>query len=172
MSDPTPPDGRPGSRVLTRRRLLATAGGGLAASLAGCVGGSGGSSDDGNGDGDDGSGDEPYGGYLSDAAGFDGSVADRTGEAEVTVAVGVGDSGYGFGPAAVRVSPDTTVVWEWTGAGSRHNVVDEDGGFESEYYASEGATFSRDLSEPGVTRYYCTPHRNLGMKGVIEVVEG
>jgi len=164
VSDPTHTSGRPDRDALTRRRLLATAGAGLAATLAGCAGGDGG--------GSDGNGDDTYGGYLSDATGFDGSVADRTGDDEVTVAVGVGDSGYGFDPVAVRVSPDTAVVWEWTGAGSRHNVVDEDGAFESEYYASEGATFSRDVSEPGVTRYYCTPHRNLGMKGVVEVVEG
>ncbi|WP_435064816.1 halocyanin domain-containing protein [Halobaculum sp. EA56] len=167
MDDPTGSRGSSGVRPVGRRRLLAAAGAGLAAALAGCSGG--GSGDDGGSNGTGGS--EPYDGYLSGAAGFDGSVADRTGREEVSVAVGAGD-GFAFDPAAVRVSPGTTVVWEWTGAGSRHNVVAEDGAFESEYYAAEGATFPHEFEDPGVTKYYCTPHRNLGMKGVIEVVEG
>ncbi|GAA0220828.1 hypothetical protein GCM10009000_039720 [Halobacterium noricense] len=164
MSDPTK-GGRDRVRpAATRRRLLTAVAAGATAGLAGCTAG--------GDDGEDGSGgSERFDGYLSDAEGFDGSVADRTGDSEVTVAVGAGDRGYAFDPAAVRVSPGTTVVWEWTGAGSRHNVVDEDGAFESEYYATEGETFSREFTDPGVTKYYCSPHRNLGMKGVVEVVE-
>ena len=112
----------------------------------------------------------PLADLVDSASGYDGAVADRTGADEVTVGVGAGD-GFAYDPAAVRVSPGTTVTWQWTGVGSRHNVVDEGGDFESAYYAAEGATFSREFSSPGVWKYYCTPHRNLGMVGVVEVVD-
>jgi len=163
MSDPMTTGGvRPAT---TRRQFLATAGAVGAAALAGCTAGG----DDGGSD--SGGATERYGGWLADANGYDGEVADRTDADEVTVAVGAGD-GLAYDPAAVRVSPGTTVTWEWSGMGSRHNVVDDGGGFESSYYAAEGATFSREFAEPGVAKYYCTPHENLGMVGVVEVVDG
>ncbi|MEZ3114961.1 halocyanin domain-containing protein [Halobaculum sp. MBLA0147] len=138
----------------TRRRLLAGAAGGLVLSLAGCLE----STDDG-----------PYGGYLSNANAFDG-VTDRTGESEVRVTVGAGQ-GLAFDPAAVRISTGTTVVWEWTGRGGRHNVAAEDDSFASSYYVSEGETYERTFSEPGVVKYQCVPHSASGMIGVVEVVE-
>ncbi|MFC7069011.1 halocyanin domain-containing protein [Halobaculum lipolyticum] len=158
MSDPLRSDATTDATGLTRRRLLAAVGAAGAAALAGCSGAA--ESESG-----------PYDGYLANASGFDGEVADRTGSDEVTIAVGAGD-GFAYDPAAVRVSPGTTVVWEWTGMGSRHNVAAEDGSFGSQYYASEGQTYSREFADPGVTKYYCDPHRNLGMVGVVEVVEG
>lgn len=169
MTDPTT-TGRDRNRRSTtrRRRFLAAVGATAVATLAGCAGG-GGTGDE-NGGGADGAGTERYDGWLAGASGYDGAVADRTGADEVTVGVGAGD-GFAYDPAAVRVSPGTTVTWQWTGVGSRHNVVDEGGDFESAYYAAEGATFSREFSSPGVWKYYCTPHRNLGMVGVVEVVD-
>ncbi|SHH24366.1 halocyanin domain-containing protein [Halobaculum gomorrense] len=169
MSDPTTTGRVRGRPATTRRRLLAAVGATAAAGVAGCTGANGDGDGGGGGAGGD-AGTERYDGWLADASGYDGSVADRTGADEATVRVGAGD-GFAYDPAAVRVSPGTTVTWEWTGAGSRHNVVDEDGGFQSPYYAAQGATFSREFSEPGVTKYYCTPHRTLGMVGVVEVVE-
>ncbi|MFC6785981.1 halocyanin domain-containing protein [Halobaculum halobium] len=166
-------------QTATRRRLLAAVGAtGVAAALSGCIGGggtgggSGGSSGDGGGGGGGGGSDGTtrYDGWLADANGYDGEAVDRTGDDEVTVAVGAGD-GLAYDPVAVRVSPGTTVTWEWSGMGSRHNVVDDDGRFESAYYAAEGATFSREFADPGVAKYYCTPHENLGMVGVVEVVD-
>jgi halocyanin-like protein len=67
------------------------------------------------------------------------------------------------------VSPGTTVVWTWTGAGGSHNVVAEDGSFESDLVVAEGHAFSHTFEEPGTVRYVCTPHRALGMKGVVVV---
>jgi len=164
-------DTEPGRPAATRRRLLAALGTTAAATLSGCTGGgtSGSGGDTGGGGTGDGAG--RYDGWLADANGYDGEVADRTDDDEVTVAVGAGD-GLAYDPAAVRVSPGTTVTWEWSGMGSRHNVVDEDGEFESSYYAAEGATYSREFAESGVAKYYCTPHENLGMVGVVEVVDG
>ncbi|MFD1686926.1 halocyanin domain-containing protein [Halobellus litoreus] len=172
---------------LTRRTVLgATAA--LTAALAGCSGGSsGGTTDGGDGDGggsDSSSGDGSGGGsgnggstpsfdgYLSGTSNYDG-VVDRTGTDEVTVTVGAEANGgnFGFGPAAVRVSSGTTVVWEWNGKGSLHNVVAEDGSFESEQVQEAGHTFSQPFEEAGTVKYYCTPHATIGMKGVV-IVEG
>jgi halocyanin-like protein len=89
----------------------------------------------------------------------------------VTVAVGASGNGgnFAFDPAAVRVSTGTTVVWEWTGQGAQHNVAAEGGGFESDLSSEEGYTFEHTFSETGTYKYVCTPHRTLGMKGVVVV---
>ncbi|GAB7095050.1 hypothetical protein JCM30237_22030 [Halolamina litorea] len=120
---------------------------------------------------DGGSVSEPdYGGWFDDVSNYDGTV-DQRGQSEVTVEVGVDNGGqpYGFGPAAVRIDPGATVVWEWTGRGSSHNVVAEDGSFESDLSAEEGYTFSHTFENEGVFEYVCTPHQSLGMKGAIVV---
>ncbi|MBP1987052.1 halocyanin domain-containing protein [Halolamina salifodinae] len=111
-----------------------------------------------------------YDGWFDGVENYD-STVDRRGQSEVTVDVGVDNGGdpYGFGPPAVRIDPGATVVWEWTGRGSSHNVVAEDGSFESDLAAEEGHTFSHTFEEKGVYRYVCTPHRSLGMKGAIVV---
>ncbi len=108
--------------------------------------------------------------WFSNTSNYDG-VVDETGAGEVTVEVGVEANGgaFGFGPAAVRVEPGTTVVWEWTGNGGSHNVVAEDGSFESELVGEAGHTFSHTFEESGVFRYACTPHKALGMKGAVVV---
>jgi halocyanin-like protein len=154
----------------------------IAAGMAGCSGGGGTAS--GEADSNEDTADETAGSdggsedsvpseveeYLADTDNYDG-VVDETGASEVTVTVGTEANGgnFGFGPAAVRVSPGTTVVWEWNGLGSSHNVVDEDGSFESELVMEEGHTFSQTFEESGVVQYYCTPHRTMGMKGVVIV---
>ncbi|MFC6952931.1 halocyanin domain-containing protein [Halorubellus litoreus] len=140
-----------------RRALLAATAGTAAAALAGCLSG-------GGGDGGDGELDD----WLGDLDEYDGPV-DRTGESEVAVAVGAGSDGLAFDPLAVEVDVGTTVVWEWTGRGGRHNVVDRDGAFASEYHDDEGATFSHTFEETGTYAYYCEPHQALGMKGGVRV---
>jgi len=139
----------------SRRSVLA---GVAAIATAGCLGGS-----------EEDIESDTYGDWFRGANNFEGTV-DRTDRSEVTVAVGAGD-GFAFDPAAVRVSTGTTVRWEWTGRGAQHNVVEEDGVFESELYFDEGETFSHTFDEPGVYRYVCTPHQTQGMLGAVEVVE-
>lgn len=146
----------------TRRRALAGVGTAAVAALAGCVAGV-----DGSG-GSAGSGE--YGGWMADVPNYEATV-DRTGRSGVTVEVGAGD-GFVFAPAAVRVTAGTTVTWRWTGRGSRHNVVERDGGYGSPVYVRAGKTFTHTFGEAGASKYYCDPHRNLGMKGVVDVVEG
>ena len=113
----------------------------------------------------------PFGGWMGDVGNYDG-VVDATGRSEVTVTVGASGNGgnFAFGPAAVQVDPGTTVLWEWNGKGGQHNVVAEEGGdFESELTAEAGITFEQTFESEGVVKYYCTPHRALGMKGVVVV---
>ena len=54
--------------------------------------------------------------WFEDVENFDG-IVDRRGESPVTITVGAPGNGgdFAFKPAAVRVDPGTTVVWEWTG---------------------------------------------------------
>jgi halocyanin-like protein len=170
------------SERCTRRSVVLSTGTLALTALAGCSGSSGGSGGDGSeSDGGGGTGPETesddgggstanFDGWMEDVGNYDG-VVDETGSDGVTVAVGAEGNGgaYAFDPAAVRVSSGTTVVWEWTGQGSQHNVVAEGGGFESEYAAEEGFTFEHTFSESGTYKYVCTPHRTLGMKGAVVV---
>jgi halocyanin-like protein len=115
---------------------------------------------------------DAYDSYLSDEGTWGGETIDATGREQFQVDVGArGNSGTNaFNPAAVLVDPGTMIQWVWTGNGS-HNVVEENDAFESELTNEAGFTFERTFSEPGVTQYYCLPHRALGMKGVVVVGE-
>jgi len=107
---------------------------------------------------------------LDGANNYGGEVADKTGQSEVTVEVGAGDGGLAFGPAAVHVDNGATVKFEWTGEGGAHNVVAEDGSFESgSPTASAGVNFEHTFSSDGVYNYYCNPHKASGMLGSIVV---
>lgn len=145
--------------VLQGLGSIATAG-----AIAGC------STSDAGGGTDGGSANNKVDNYLSDTSNYD-SIVDETGNDEVTVKVGVqANSGYfGFGPPAIRIDSGTTVVWEWTGQGSSHNVVHKDGEFESELKMDEGATFEHTFDSSGTYLYYCNPHKTMGMKGAVVV---
>ena len=109
-----------------------------------------------------------FDGWLDGVSNYDG-VVDETGSSEVTVEVGVEANGgnFGFGPAAVQVDPGTTVVWKWV-AGT-HNVVDKAGNFESKLTGETGFTFSQTFDSEGVVKYFCMPHRQMGMRAVVVV---
>ncbi|MBX0287256.1 halocyanin domain-containing protein [Haloarcula salinisoli] len=147
-----------------------------AVTVAGAVAGCSGGGDSGNGDGTaTGSGSdvpEAVSSYLSETTNFDGSLTDETDSDSVTIDVGAqGNNGaFGFGPAAVKISTGTTVTWEWTGEGSNHNVIAQEGAsFESEQSMEEGFSFEQTFEETGVVTYYCGPHETLGMKGALVV---
>jgi len=137
------------------------------------VGGGGGSSDESSGD----AADAAYDGWFTgDARGgaasnWTGSAMDaRDGDA-VTVTVGPGGE-YVYDPAAVVVSPGTTVTFEW--ASPTHNVLVEsmpDGADWSGHGSIEngGFSFQHTFESEGTYKYYCEPHLALGMKGVVEV---
>jgi halocyanin-like protein len=112
-----------------------------------------------------------FDGWMSDVGNYS-EVVDETGSDEVTITVGAEGNGgnFAFGPAAVQVDPGTTIVWEWNGEGGQHNVIAEEGAdFESELTAEAGFTFEQTLDSEGVIKYYCQPHRALGMKAVVVV---
>jgi halocyanin-like protein len=108
--------------------------------------------------------------YLADVSNYDGTIEDFTGEKVVTVEVGAGgpDQPYVFDPPAIRIDTGTTVTWEWTGEAG-HSVTHEDGAFESEILEGEGTTFEYTFDEAGQYRYFCAPHKSLGMKGAVVV---
>lgn len=147
-----------GESAYTRRGLLRAAGGATAAVAVASAAGPAAAQTE-------------FDGWLSDVDNYDGTVVDATGQEEATVEVGVEANGgaYGFGPAAVQVDPETTVRWEWTGEGQQHNVVEENGGFESDLTSEEGFTYEQTFESEGVVKYFCRPHRGLGMKGVVVV---
>jgi halocyanin-like protein len=145
--------------VLGRRSVLTAIAGGLSVSTAGCLGSGGDTEIEA----------DTYGDWFRGANNFEGTV-DRTGQEEAQVAVGAG-SGFSFDPAAVRVTTGTTIRWEWTSFGGGHNVVEENGVFESDILYDEGETFTHTFSEAGVYRYVCTPHQTQGMLGAVEVVD-
>lgn len=162
----------PNLAAYDRRTVLRATGAALVTgSLAGCTG-----VDDG---GDGGSDyetvpdeEEPdYDGWLDATGSYDGT-ADLRGESEVEVAVGAGDRGTAFEPAAIMIDAGTTVVWRWTGAGGGHNVIEENEAFGiGEIVAEEGYTYEHVFEDPGTYRYVCTPHDAQGMRGAVAVEE-
>ena len=89
-----------------------------------------------------------------------------------TVAVGAG-SGLSFDPEELTIAPGTTVTWEWTGQGGAHNVVADDGAFDSgDPEEGDDITFSHTFPDTGEFPYHCEPHQEVGMVGTITVQEG
>lgn len=150
------------------RRTVLRGAGAVAVSgmLAGCGGGG-----DGGGDGGGGGDDVPsdVSDYLSDANNFDGSIVDETGSGNVEVEVGAAN-GLAFGPAAVRIDTGTDINWSWTGAGGSHNVVADEGAFDSgSTVGGSGNNYQHTFEEAGTYLYFCTPHKTSGMKGAVIV---
>lgn len=107
--------------------------------------------------------------WLGRTAGFE-TIEDRTGESEVVVKVGAGN-GLTYAPAAIRVDPGTTIRWEWTGRGGRHDVAFVNADVRGSLRSKPGAEYTHSFAEPGEYRYECTPHAPAGMRGVV-IVEG
>lgn len=126
-----------------------------------------------------------YDGYLEDEGTWGGVTVDATDQDEVTVMVGAEGNGdfHAFDPAALAISPGTTIRWEWTGEGGGHDVVhDAPTGepprlFNSEREHGQGTTgaegfvyeFTFEAGTEGVFPYFCSPHLGSPMVGVIVV---
>lgn len=165
MDPPTVTTDRRGFlRGVTAASVVALAG------SAGCLGGGG---------GDDSApptiSEEPdYGGWFQGVDNY-GRTRDLRGQDSVTVRVGVQANGgnLGFGPAAVAVSPGTTVTWDWTGEGGQHNVVAQSGAFDSgKAVIKASTTFEHTFQDAGIFKYVCEPHKTVGMKGAVYVTDG
>ena len=110
-----------------------------------------------------------YGDWFDGVDNFDGTV-DATGLDEVRVTVGASGNGgaFAFEPAAVRVDPGTTVVWEW--AGDRgHGVAAADGSYSS---PEAGGAFAMRFDGDGISKYACPTHGDAGMRGAVVVGAG
>lgn len=115
-----------------------------------------------------------YKGWFDGVSNYD-RTFDLRGQDRVTIRVGAeGNMGaFAFDPAAVAVSPGTTVVWEWTGKGGMHNVVARSGVLDSGALVRDrGHAFEHTFDEPGVYPYVCEPHAEMGMRGAIFVALG
>ncbi len=159
---------------MNRRDFVRTAGGAAGATAAVSAStGTAAASSEGGGEGGGGATKPDFGGWLDGANGYDGTVADKTGNGEVTVKVGSGSKGYGFSPPAVHVDTGTTVKFEWTGEGGSHNVVSQDGGpLDSGSPAGgSGVQYEHTFEESGIFNYKCVPHESLGMLGSVVVGE-
>ncbi|ERH13223.1 MAG: plastocyanin [halophilic archaeon J07HB67] len=91
----------------------------------------------------------------------------------MTVTVGGGSGGVAFAPTNLWIDEGTEVTFEWTGNQS-HNVLFEelpDGAGVSghESLESDGFTFSVTFDTTGVYKYFCQPHKGLGMLGAVAV---
>lgn len=142
-----------------RRQFMATAGASGAMALAGCLSGGG-----------EAPAEPEVGDWLENTDNYDG-FEDYTDSEEVTVAVGAGPQGWQFDPPAIGISPGTTVVFEWTGAGGPHNVEEENEDWDNPGGTIEeaGHTWERTFDSGGTHLYKCWPHEDVGMKGAIFV---
>jgi halocyanin-like protein len=113
-----------------------------------------------------------YGGWFDGVDNYDGTV-NATGQKEVRITVGAtgNDGQFAFEPAAVRIDPGTTVIWEWSGKGGTHNVYDDKVGYESDMLSEAGAAYALRFDGDGISTYACAPHESMGMKGAIVVGE-
>ncbi|WP_396610350.1 halocyanin domain-containing protein [Haloferax sp. S1W] len=114
-----------------------------------------------------------FGGWLD---GIDGGYEDLRGQSEVTIEVGAEGNGgaLAFSPAGIWVDPGTKVTWEWTGEGGGHNVKMEEGsaGLDSGAPVAEAGTtyeYTFEEGDAGISKYFCEPHKALGMKGAVAV---
>lgn len=77
-----------------------------------------------------------------------------------------------FSPQTVTVRAGDTVVWQNTSS-STHTVTAEQVPAGAVAFDSgslrPGAQFSHTFTVPGEYRYYCEPHRGMGMVGTVVV---
>ena len=96
-----------------------------------------------------------------------------------TVVVGPGDS-HTFSPAALDIKVGDTVHWEWAVSG--HTVTSGSGGSADGLFCSPsdgacsgaptsaaGATYDHRFTTAGTFPYFCRPHFNMKMIGIITV---
>lgn len=76
---------------------------------------------------------------------------------------------FQFVPSELHIAPGTTVRWKNTT--SNYHTVTPDGhsAWTQWQTATMGETFEVQFDQAGTFRYYCMPHRALGMMGTIIV---
>jgi len=72
-----------------------------------------------------------------------------------------------FNPETLEVAAGTTV--EWINAGSKVHTVTSDNSDWDSGSLRPGDKFSKEFDQKGTYKYYCIPHRGMGMVGTIVV---
>ncbi|QEC41005.1 cupredoxin domain-containing protein [Pseudobacter ginsenosidimutans] len=75
--------------------------------------------------------------------------------------------GMKFVPSKIEVDIGDTVIWK-NESGGHHNVIANDGSFKSNML-EKGQIYALVFEKKGSYKYFCQPHRIMGMKGIIEV---
>ena len=70
-----------------------------------------------------------------------------------------------FYPKEVTITPGTRVVW-YNNSDSSHNAYP----IKPKYLIND-QSYSKLFKKEGVYKYYCIPHKAMGMKGTINVVK-
>ena len=83
---------------------------------------------------------------------------------------------FEFSPASVSIAPGDTVLWTWNGT-VLHSVTSgtpgsPDGKFDSGLRKQPGSTFPVTFPTEGMFPYYCMPHGQMGMTGMVHVEAG
>jgi plastocyanin len=78
-------------------------------------------------------------------------------------------SNFAFTAPAITIAQGTTVRWR-NATGTFHTVTpDGHQAFAARQTNSQGQTFQTRFDTPGIYKYFCEPHRTLGMTGEIVV---
>jgi plastocyanin len=96
----------------------------------------------------------------------------RTVQAADTVTMGSNADPYAFEffPAEITVQVGSTVVWQNL-SDLQHDAKADNGAFASKLL-NKGETFEFKFTAPGDYSYFCTPHKDAGMKGIVRVGGG
>jgi serine/threonine-protein kinase len=169
-----------------RRRMLKATGATVAASfLAGCGGGGNGGDGGDGGDGSNGGGDRTPTQVATDwvtaEVGNHPGTTNFSSEGDIqetsTITNGDQPSGnYVFAPAVARVSPGTTVTWQWSSGPHTVTKLDGNGATLTDWSDTGETTYNQGhehtatFDSAGVALYYCTPHLSSdGQVGAIIV---
>jgi plastocyanin len=75
--------------------------------------------------------------------------------------------GMRFSPKIIEIAAGDTVLWV-NDSNNWHNAELEDGSYATPLI-KKGETVRRRFDKPGIYKYYCQPHKFMGMKGTIIV---
>ena len=74
-----------------------------------------------------------------------------------------------FSQEIVNISPGDTITWVPTSKGHNVQIINSPNGTKFKSKTSREATFT--FTDPGIYYYLCTPHKSMGMIGLV-IVDG
>lgn len=76
--------------------------------------------------------------------------------------------GMKFVPNKIEIKAGETIRWV-NESNDAHNVIENNKLFKSEMLQNRNDVYEYTFTEPGTYKYYCKPHRIMGMKGIVIV---